>query len=213
MAGRRVSAAVGNVHTISALAMSLGKLWRIHRRQLPRDLQELFLDLLLECRNSIVPGASCSMAANLREAKTDVADMLLLCQALAARQPQVNEVSDEVAPTTHGQLRRVTFGENSIHTFLVDDDVDMAEHSAEGNCSGLRALELKCLRQDMDNLQAVIERMTASHQTEITNLKSQLQCCSGEVQSGLDNVATLMAEQTDSLIRACMATAKYIPKP
>ena len=86
------------------------------------------------------------------------------------------------------------------------------EHNLEAsipNCRDPRALELQSLRQGMDNLEAVLEKMMASHRAEITNLQCQLQCCSGDVQSGLDNVTKLMAEQAeqaDSLLRACMTT-------
>ena len=95
MAGRRASATVGSAGVVSALAMSLGKLWRVYRRRLPRNLQEPFLDLLLECRFALQPQAGRSTAATLKEARSEVACLAELCKSIALRQCEVSECEGE----------------------------------------------------------------------------------------------------------------------
>ena len=65
-----------------------------------------------------------------------------------------------------------------------------------------RLVEVTNLRQDMDNLQAELARMVESHQSDVSNLKRQLHCCSGDFQQGLDTVTKQMAERADCLVKA-----------
>ena len=84
MVGRRVSA-IG----VSAVAMQLGAVWRKSRRDLPRDIQEAFADLLLACRSFMVPKEDWSCAVNLKEAKVEIKSLAELCRVIAVRDSQV----------------------------------------------------------------------------------------------------------------------------
>jgi hypothetical protein len=217
----------------------IGKVWKSRRRDLPSDVRALIAETLLALRSHLIPTGVCCGSEEIDSARYDIKHISGFLKSVGAhtntdsRLPleSVREEGEHCPEDLQEKVekvfrtRRVSFGENSMHTFLVDDVVDTAEHRAEddenekydhkvnlhepstSSCSDLRALELENLRQDMDNLQAVLEKMMASHKAETTSLKCQLQRCSGDVQSGLDNVTKLMAEQTDGLIKACMATA------
>ena len=68
-----------------SVAATLGSLWRKHRRDLPRDVQEPFLDLLLILGQHIRPAGQSSCTTNISEAKSAVRDMAKLLERIAVR--------------------------------------------------------------------------------------------------------------------------------
>ena len=78
------------------------------------------------------------------------------------------------------------------------------------SCSDLRALEVKSLRQDMDNLQAVLEKITATHQSQMSNLSCKLEDSAGAMQQGMSSLTEQMATQTSCLTDAIRAN-RVIP--
>ena len=114
---------------------------------------------------------------------------------------------DESSPSASPVItpvRHVSFGGCSIHKYIRDcDDPCQVESDRK-----TRLVEVTNLRQDMDNLQAELARMVESHQSDVSNLKRQLHCCSGDFQQGLDTVTKQMAKQADCLIKAFRDEAK-----
>ena len=70
---------------VAAVAASLGCIWRKKRRQLPRGIQEPFLDLLLACGAHVRPDGDAQCVTSIKQAKVEVKQMANLLCALSLR--------------------------------------------------------------------------------------------------------------------------------
>ena len=118
---------------------------RKHRRLLPRSLQEPFLDLLLECRTFIVPEAGRSVAAKIKEARSEVAELMLLCRSLATVQVQ--------SPV----LRKAAGDGTTLSSSGSGDELgELGTSSSEDGTNSVRAMELLGVRCDHQSCQTTI---------------------------------------------------------
>ena len=89
------------------LAGSLGKLWKVHRRNLPTEVRHAYVELLLTVRRELVPIPGLAPEHNLNRARFDVRRIGDLLHTVAVRGPgdwqrQQNKVA---APTNRTIIR------------------------------------------------------------------------------------------------------------
>jgi hypothetical protein len=83
---------------MAALAAQVGYAWRKHRRLLPRSVQEPMLDLLVEIKQHVLPSSSKDLPSNIRDARSDVKDMLSLFCKVASRPATAEASSGDAEP-------------------------------------------------------------------------------------------------------------------
>ena len=167
----------------------MGKIWRARRRHLPPDVKKLMAELLVACKSYSLPDAqdACPQAMYVEPtaSKADPLDSGMVNRAVHRRKIR----------------KMVTFGGAEIHELIPLRSAFVAEEQDNRDRSD-RRLEAIALRRDIGDLEAVIDRMTVSHQSQMSNLRCKLEDSADAMQQGMSSLTEQMATQTSCLTDA-----------
>ena len=175
---------------------SLGKLWRLHRRRLTPDIRDAFAQLLLEVRVEYLPTDYLDTQSNIARARYDVRGITELLKQIASRQGQPLAGASGVQTNSKDNVRKVLLldelVERSSPTTVQDaGSASLASSTCASNFVGTwvpiplrgtrvdeeRGNEVRALKKDISDLQVHIQRVTDSHQSEISGLQGKLKDC------------------------------------
>ena len=175
---------------------SLGKLWRLHRRRLTPGIRDAFAQLLLEVRLEYLPADYLDTQSNVARARYDVRGITELLKQIAGRQGQPLEGASKLQINPKGNIRKVLLldelvGQPSRITEQIAGTASKASSTCTSNFVGTwvplplqrdcvdkeRGKEVRALKRDIGDLQVQIQRMTDSHQSEVSGLQGKLQNC------------------------------------
>ena len=88
---------------LHALAGSLGRIWRVHRRKLPQEIRHLYIELLLALRNELIPIDGVGTEFNLNRARYDVRRLADLNVFIARREPRMDASGNQQSAQDDGK--------------------------------------------------------------------------------------------------------------
>ena len=203
---------------------SLGKLWRQNRRRLTPGIRDAFAQLLLEVRLEFLPAAHLDLQSNIGRARFDVRGITELLKHIASRQGpptqcrSYNKTPKVVRFETHVVQPCATASKYSANTSsgspssayeLVGAWAPLPDHTVR--VDDRRSQEVITLKRDIGYLQAEVDRMTANHHNEMANLRHKLQDSEHVITQGMNTLTAQMAEQAESLAKACRAMPTDAP--
>ena len=88
------------VDRLHALGASLGPIWKKHRRDLPSDVREAFVNLMATIGTHVVPDPVEGVAASEQDTRSDIKEVIDLFRLVAVRDPHTSTSSCKVSSTS-----------------------------------------------------------------------------------------------------------------